>query len=284
LFALPNTKEGKPIKNSRRKEIALVASGVLLGATVAGPAASAALTAQQSSQKVYVDGQQVQIEAYSISGNNYCKLRDVGKAVGFAVEYDVATNTVQISTKSEYKEDITPNKSRIVVLPTDGSQYIPRVGDRILCDDGAEYKIKDVSRWDNNVYQTAKLPPLPAPSCDWSKFPTLTLPEPEVRHYCDQYGDDLFVRNVYEVRRMVCTIYNALGEEPSAWRNDKPLATVSTVIPPEYEAYTAKFWPWNESSLSDLVHSRPNSRYYVDAFDFYHDGTYQYTRYLVLSL
>ena len=86
------------MKDSRRKEIALVASGVLLGATVAGPAASAALTAQQSSQKVYVDGQQVQIEAYSIGGSNYCKLRDVGKAVGFAVEYDVATNTVQIST------------------------------------------------------------------------------------------------------------------------------------------------------------------------------------------
>ena len=31
----------------------------------------AALTAQQSSQKIYVDGQQVQIEAYSIGGSNY---------------------------------------------------------------------------------------------------------------------------------------------------------------------------------------------------------------------
>ena len=170
------------------------------------------------------------------------------------------------------------------MLSTDGSQYIPQVGDRILCADGAEYEIKDVSRWDNNVYQAAKLPPLPAPSCDWSMFPTLTLPEPEARHYHDQYGDDLFMRNVYEVRRMVCTIYNALGEEPSAWRDGKPLATIQTEIPIEYEAYTAKFWPWRESDLVDLVRSRPNSRYYVDAFDFYHDGIYQYTRYLVLSL
>ena len=272
------------MKNSRGKEVALVASGILLGVAIAAPAAGAALTAQQSTQKIVVDGQPVQIEAYSINGSNYCKLRDVGKAVGFHVSYDPLTNTVQISAKSEYKEDITPNKSRTVVLPADGSQYIPQVGDRILCNDGTEYEIKDVSRWDNNVYQAAKLPALPAPSCDWSKFPTLTLPEPEVRHYHDQYGDDLFVRNVYEVRRMVCTIYNALGEEPSAWRDGKPLATVSTVIPPEYEAYTAKFWPWRESELTDLAHSRPNSRYYVDAFDFYHDGTYQYTRYLVLSL
>ena len=270
------------MKNNGRKELALVASGVLLGATVAGPAVSAALTAQPSTQKIMVDGQQVQIEAYSINGSNYCKLRDVGKAVGFHVSYDALTNTVRINTDEAYSDEAAA--SGTVRLPTDGSQYVPRVGDRILCNDGTEYEIKDVSHWDNNVYQAAKLPPLPAPKCDWSKFPTLTLPESEIRHYRDQYGDDLFVRNVYEVRRMVCTIYNALGEEPSAWRNDEPLATVSTVIPPEYEAYTAKFWPWNESSLSGLVRSRPNSRYYVDAFDFYHNGVYQYTRYLVLSL
>ena len=54
-------KEDKHMKNNGRKELALVASGVLLGATVAGPAASAALTAQQSSQKIVVDGQPVQI-------------------------------------------------------------------------------------------------------------------------------------------------------------------------------------------------------------------------------
>ena len=268
------------MKNNGRKELALVASGVLLGAAVAGPAAGASLTAQQSTQRIMVDGEPVQIEAYSINSNNYAKLRDVGKAVGFHVSYDALTNTVRINTNEACADATTVT----VKLPTDGSQYIPQVGDRILCDDGAEYEIKNVERWDNSVYQTAKLPPLPTPSCDWSAFPTLLLPEPEVRHYHDQYGDDLFVRNVYEVRRMVYTIYNALGEEPSAWRNDEPLATVSTVIPPEYEAYTAKFWPWNESNLTDLVHSRPNSRYYVDAFDFYHDGTYQYTRYLVLSL
>ena len=154
------------MKSSRGKEAAVVASGVLLGVAIAAPAAGAALTAQQSTQKIVVDGQPVQIEAYSINGSNYCKLRDVGKAVGFHVSYDPLTNTVQISAKNEYKEDITPNKSRTVVLPTDGSQYIPQVGDRILCNDGTEYEIKDVSRWNNNVYQAAKLPTLPAPK--WS--------------------------------------------------------------------------------------------------------------------
>ena len=61
---------------NRTKEIAMVASGIMLGMTIAGPVASATLAAQQSNQKIFIDGQQVQIEAYSINGNNYCKLRD----------------------------------------------------------------------------------------------------------------------------------------------------------------------------------------------------------------
>ena len=204
------------MKNSRRKEVALVASGIILGASIAAPAAGAALMAQQSSQKIVVDGRPVQIEAYSINGSNYCKLRDVGKAVGFNVSYDPLTNTVQISTNEPYAEDAPTltSSSRIVTLPTDGSQYVPQAGDVILCDDGAEYTIKDVTRWDTNVFQDGPLPPLPTPTCDWSAFPTLTLQPPIVKHYRDEHGDDLFIRNVYEVRRMVYTIYNAIGEEP----------------------------------------------------------------------
>ena len=67
------------MKNRGKKEIALVASGIVLGATIAAPAAGAALTAQQSSQKIVVDGKPVQIEAYSIGGSNYCKLSTSAK-------------------------------------------------------------------------------------------------------------------------------------------------------------------------------------------------------------
>jgi len=38
------------------------------------------------------------------------------------------------------------------------------------------------------------------------------------------------------------------------------------------------------SALEKLVHSRPNSKYYIDAWDYYHNGVYQYTRYCVASL
>ncbi|MBO4913714.1 MAG: hypothetical protein J5449_00780, partial [Oscillospiraceae bacterium] len=243
------------MKNSRRKEAALVASGIILGASIAAPAAGAALMAQESSQRFVVDGKSVQIEAYSINGSNYAKIRDIGKAVGFNVSYDAASNTVVINTTEPYAEDAPARTSRTVALPTDGNQYVPQVGDRILCDDGTEYEIKDVARWDSNVFAEGPLPPLPTPTCNWSAFPALTLPEPIVKHYCDQYGDDLFVRNVYEVRRMVYTLYNAIGDEPEAWRDGKPLFKISTEIPAEYEPYTDRFWPWRAAEITDVVHA-----------------------------
>ena len=274
------------MKISRRKEAALVASGIILGASIAAPVAGAALTAQQSSQKIVVDGKPVQIEAYSIGGNNYCKLRDVGKAMNFSVDYDPLTTTVRINSTEPYAEGVVAQvvSNKIVALPTDGSQYVPQVGDVILCDDGTEYEIKDTTRWDTNVFQNGPLPPLPTPTCDWNAFPTLTLPEPIVKHYSDKYGDDLFVRNVYEVRRMVYTIYNAIGEEPDAWRDGKPLCKIYTEIPPEYEPYTDRFCPWRSSEITDAVHDLPNVRYYVDAYDYYHNNVYIYTRYCFMKI
>ncbi len=272
------------MKDSRRKEAALVASGIILGASIAAPVAGAALTAQESSQRFVMDGKSVQIEAYSINGSNYAKIRDIGKATGFNVSYDAASNTVVINTAEPYAEDAPARTSRTVSLPTNGSQYVPQVGDRILCDDGTEYEIKDTTRWDSNVFAEGPLPPLPTPTCDWNAFPALTLPKPIVKHYSDKYGDDLFVRNVYEVRRMVYTIYNTIGDEPEAWRNGKPLCKIYVEIPSEYEPYAERFWPWRASEITDTVHACPNVRYYVDAYDYYHNNVYMYTRYCFMSI
>ena len=65
------------------KNLALLLCGMLLGGVLAGSAADAAekLTAQRSTQAIYVDGQRVTLEAYAIGGNNYVKLRDIGKAL-----------------------------------------------------------------------------------------------------------------------------------------------------------------------------------------------------------
>ena len=67
----------------------LFACGVLTGAALfsGASAVAAGLVAEPSWSPIYVDGQQVQMTAYNISGNNYVKLRDIGKAVGFNVYF-----------------------------------------------------------------------------------------------------------------------------------------------------------------------------------------------------
>ena len=274
---------------SMKKSIGYILCGVLIGGVLLnGDATNAAagLMAERSSQPIYVDGQKVELEAYSIAGSNYVKLRDVGKAVGFNVSWD--GSAVQIDSDVPYTEDI-PAASKAVNQKTVAGRTIPlknipEVGDRILCDDGTTYEVKDTYRFENNVYAPGPLPELPAPTCDWTKYPLRELPKVEVKHYNTATGDNVFVRNHYELRRLEFTLYNALGKEPSAWRNGEPLATVEMTIPLDKEPYTDVLWPWRESEIVELVHSRPNSRYYIDAWDYYHNGIFQHTRYFILSL
>ena len=47
---------------------------------------------------IYVDRQEVAMLAYNIGGNNYVKLRDIGAAVGFNVEWDATRKRVLIDT------------------------------------------------------------------------------------------------------------------------------------------------------------------------------------------
>ena len=82
--------------------------GILAGLTLSGPAVQAAdyLTARPSSQPIYVDGLRVSMTAYNIGGNNYVRLRDIGRAVDFGVTYDAATNSVYIDSTQPYQEEI----------------------------------------------------------------------------------------------------------------------------------------------------------------------------------
>lgn len=62
-------------------------TGLLVGvALFSGTTAYAAgIMAERSTNRIFVDGKEVQIEAYAIHNNNFMQLRDVGKAVGFNV-------------------------------------------------------------------------------------------------------------------------------------------------------------------------------------------------------
>lgn len=92
---------------SRKREAVFMGIGILAGLALSGSAAQAAttITAALSNQPIYVDGQCVPMTAYAIGGNNYVRLRDIGKAVDFGVVYDAATNTVRIDSTQPYQEE-----------------------------------------------------------------------------------------------------------------------------------------------------------------------------------
>ena len=93
-----------------RQKIMILLTGAIMGmAMVSGgyAAANAILTASPTSQTFYVTGQKVEFEAYSIHGNNFVKLRDIGQAVDFGVTYDAATNSVYIDPDVPYQEEVT---------------------------------------------------------------------------------------------------------------------------------------------------------------------------------
>ena len=84
---------------NRGKNIGLLLTGMAVGAALCGGAYAAGIVAQPTWQPIFVDGQQVEMEAYNINGHNYVKLRDIGKEVGFNVYWQ---NGVQVDSDADY--------------------------------------------------------------------------------------------------------------------------------------------------------------------------------------
>jgi len=82
-----------------KRDLGMMLTGLALGAVLTGGAVAAGVMAEPSWSPIYVDGQQVQMTAYNIAGNNYVKLRDIGQAVGFNVYYQ---NGVQVDSDAPY--------------------------------------------------------------------------------------------------------------------------------------------------------------------------------------
>ncbi len=280
------------------KNMAMAMAGVLVGSMLTGPAAHAAesyLKAYHSAQAIYLDGQQVELEAYTIGGSNYVKLRDIGEAVGFNVYWDGA---VQIDSDAPYTGDApiraeekkAADPDGTVTLPTDGSRYIPKAGDVVRCDDGTEYTITDVSRYDKSMFASGPLPDLPTATCDWNSFPEVELPKAEARHFDLEAGDYLFIRNLYESRRMQYTIQNLAGNHPDTSEDGRlrygskgtPAVRIQLTI--DESVTPQSFWPWRESELERLFNSCPAGKYQMECWDVYRNGIFLYTEYKVYAL
>ncbi|MDR1217732.1 MAG: leucine-rich repeat domain-containing protein, partial [Oscillospiraceae bacterium] len=77
-----------------------------------------AKTAAPTGSAVYLDGTKVSFTAYNIENNNYFKLRDIGQALDFGVEWDGENQTVKIDTDKGYTPEATPE-----YITIQGEQY-----------------------------------------------------------------------------------------------------------------------------------------------------------------
>ena len=270
---------------SRKKDMLLMAAGLLAGTLAVGPMANAAagLLAEPSTQTFYVDGTKVNLEAYAINGHNYVQLRDVGRTVDFNVSYSTADNSVHIDSDAPYAEDATASTpapaAGAIRVPQSDEPFRPLEGDVVLLDDGTTFTVTKAK---------PEEPPLPTPACDWSQFPELELPKAETRTWTEgKAAGTVAIRNLYETRRMQYTLYNAASTCPELWENGtlkrsskgNPIFQLKLAI--TEEGGVQPFWPWREEQLTQVFYSAPMARYAVSAWDYYKDGQFLYTKYSI---
>jgi hypothetical protein len=75
-----------------------------VGEELSVPGTKGSVTATLSTSVVYLNGNPVVLTAYTIAGNNYFKLRDVGSALNFGVTWDGNANMIKIDSSTGYTE------------------------------------------------------------------------------------------------------------------------------------------------------------------------------------
>lgn len=90
------------------KKILYLFIGLALGFALSSPTAQAVegILAQRCTSPILLNGAPVEIEAYTINGHNYFKLRDIGKVAGFNVYWKSEDGTVQIETNRPYTGEV----------------------------------------------------------------------------------------------------------------------------------------------------------------------------------
>ena len=84
-----------------------------------------------TTSKIYLDGEEISLTAYNIDGNNYFKLRDIGQAFDFGVDYDSAKNIIMIDTGKPY-------------TPESGTVQQPWTEKSIVINPGSEYELPGI--------------------------------------------------------------------------------------------------------------------------------------------
>lgn len=76
-----------------------------VGGELTAGSSKASVKGTTTKSKIYLDGEEVELEAYTINGNNYFKLRDIGKAFDFGVIWDSNLKQITIDSSVAYTEE-----------------------------------------------------------------------------------------------------------------------------------------------------------------------------------
>ena len=100
-----------------------------VGDEMSSAASAVVESCSPSDAQIVLNGRSVSLTGYRINGNNYYRLRDVGKALGFGVDYDGTTRTVLIdSGSSAQPEPEQPTVTNAVSYTFTGSGWGHSVG------------------------------------------------------------------------------------------------------------------------------------------------------------
>ncbi|WP_313529155.1 cellulase family glycosylhydrolase [Anaerotignum sp.] len=108
-FILNNTEKEFSVEWQKEDNAVVLKTGkpyASVGTEMGVSSSQATQTAIPTASKIKLDGETVDVTAYLINGNNYLKLRDLGEVINFGVDWNDDTNTVEISSKKGYGDEI----------------------------------------------------------------------------------------------------------------------------------------------------------------------------------
>jgi len=137
------------------------AAGIIVGALVfgGGTAIAARIMAKPSTNAIWVNGVEIEPEAYLIENRNYLQLQDIAAAVDFNVAWDGANNRVLIDTTRGYGSQETVAAATPTPTASAAPNLLPN-GVPILSDTERREKELEVIRLVNIERTNAGLKPL----------------------------------------------------------------------------------------------------------------------------
>lgn len=119
-YRLIKTERGKEMKKklSLFAVLTLCAFCLVLAGGVA-PADAEDVIANPTTSKVKVNGKEVTVDAYTIDGANYFKLRDFAAAVDVGVWFDSANDIVNVDTGLKYDANYTRPETAVTPAPSE---------------------------------------------------------------------------------------------------------------------------------------------------------------------